>query len=102
MQRHSPSAGLVSAIPAQEGELVWVFVHLMYLVTFQSRLLVFIQWAVQDLTFSRGTRLITGAAPTDFNFSQEVSRLHGNVASEAIASRGANVGNTIRVDGREG
>jgi NADH:ubiquinone reductase (H+-translocating) len=55
--------------------LVWVFIHLMYLVTFQSRVLVFIQWAIQNLTFSRGARLITGAAPTDFNFSKELSEI---------------------------
>jgi NADH:ubiquinone reductase (H+-translocating) len=54
--------------------LVWAFIHLMYLVTFQSRILVFTQWAIQDLTFSRGARLITGIAPTDFNFNQEVSQ----------------------------
>jgi NADH dehydrogenase len=53
--------------------LVWVSIHLMYLVTFQNRLTVFIQWAIQDLTFNRGARLITGVAPTDFNFDQEVS-----------------------------
>jgi NADH:ubiquinone reductase (H+-translocating) len=63
--------------------LVWAFIHLMYLVTFQSRLLVFLQWAIQDLTFSRGARLITGVAPTDFNFSREVSRQHG-VPEEAV------------------
>jgi NADH dehydrogenase len=55
--------------------LVWVFIHLMYLVNFQSRVLVFIQWAIQDLTFSRGARLITGAAPTDFNFTQDLSNM---------------------------
>jgi NADH dehydrogenase len=53
--------------------IVWVFIHLMYIVTFQNRLLVFIQWAIQDLTFSRGARLITGAAPTDLNFDEEVA-----------------------------
>ena len=53
--------------------LVWAFIHLAYLVNFQSRILVFIQWAIQDLTFSRGARLITGAAPTDFNFTKEVA-----------------------------
>ena len=42
--------------------LVWLFVHLMYLVQFQSRVLVFIQWGFQYLTFSRGARLITGPA----------------------------------------
>jgi NADH dehydrogenase len=55
--------------------IVWAFIHLMYLVTFQSRLLVFFQWAIQDLTFSRGARLITGTAPSDFNFNEELSEL---------------------------
>src|SRR5216683_3227685 len=53
--------------------LVWAFIHITYLVSFQSRLLVFIQCAIQDLTFSRGARLITGSAPTEFNFNSEVS-----------------------------
>jgi NADH:ubiquinone reductase (H+-translocating) len=53
--------------------LVWAFIHITYLVSFQSRVLVFVQWAIQDLTFSRGARLITGATPTDFNFSKELS-----------------------------
>src|SRR4051812_41395544 len=53
--------------------LVWAFIHITYLVTFQNRILVFMQWAIQDLTFSRGARLITGRAPTDFNFSKELS-----------------------------
>jgi len=45
--------------------LVWLFIHLIYIVEFQSRVLVFIQWGFQYLTFSRGARLITGedAAP---------------------------------------
>jgi NADH dehydrogenase len=55
--------------------LVWASIHIMYLVTFQSRVLVFIQWAIQDLTFNRGARLITGAAPTDFNFTKELSEV---------------------------
>lgn len=58
------------------GLVAWIvsaFVHLTYIVTFQNRLLVFIQWAIQDLTFSRGARLIIGAAPTDFNFNNEVA-----------------------------
>lgn len=45
--------------------LVWVFVHLMYLVQFQNRLVVFVQWAIQYVTFGRGARLITGIAATD-------------------------------------
>jgi NADH:ubiquinone reductase (H+-translocating) len=54
--------------------LVWAFIHITYLVSFQSRILVFVQWAIQDLTFNRGARLITGRAPTDFNFNSEVSQ----------------------------
>ena len=45
--------------------LVWLFIHLMYLVQFQSRVLVFVQWGFQYLTFSRGARLITGSVPAD-------------------------------------
>jgi NADH:ubiquinone reductase (H+-translocating) len=52
---------------------VWAFIHLLYIVQFQSRILVLIQWAFQDLTFSRGARLITGGAATDFNFNQEMA-----------------------------
>ncbi len=45
--------------------LVWLFVHLMYIVEFQSRILVFIEWGFLYLTFSRGARLITGSAARD-------------------------------------
>jgi NADH dehydrogenase len=48
-----------------EAWLVWLFVHLMYLVQFQSRVLVFIQWGFQYITWSRGARLITGVAVSD-------------------------------------
>jgi len=49
----------LSGLPAW---LVWLFIHLMYIVQFQSRVLVFIQWGFLYLTFSRGARLITGSA----------------------------------------
>jgi NADH dehydrogenase len=51
------------------GWIVWAFIHLTYLVQFQSRILVFIQWGIQDLTFSRGARLMTGPRFTDFDYS---------------------------------
>jgi NADH:quinone reductase (non-electrogenic) len=60
----------ISGLPAW---LVWAFIHLMYIVQFQSRMLVFIQWAIQDLTFNRGARLITGPAATDFDFNKEMA-----------------------------
>ena len=63
--------------------VVWAFIHLLYLITYQNRLLVFVKWAIQDLTFSRGARLITGVAPTDFNFNREISRTHPSVG-EAV------------------
>jgi NADH dehydrogenase len=43
----------------------WLFVHLIYIVEFQNRVMVFIQWGFEYLTFSRGARLITGSAATD-------------------------------------
>jgi NADH dehydrogenase len=39
--------------------LAWLFLHLLYLVTFRSRVLVALQWAFQYITFNRGARLIT-------------------------------------------
>jgi NADH dehydrogenase len=41
--------------------LLWLFVHLMYLAQFRNRILVFIRWGFQYLTFDRGARLITGS-----------------------------------------
>ena len=45
--------------------LTWLFIHLMYIVQFQSRVQVFIQWGFEYLTFSRGARIITGATIDD-------------------------------------
>lgn len=41
--------------------LSWLFVHIFFLIGFQNRLLVFIQWAWSYVTYERGTRLITGS-----------------------------------------
>jgi NADH dehydrogenase len=40
--------------------LFWCFVHIMKLVDFRSRVLVFFEWAWSYLTWQRGARLITG------------------------------------------
>jgi len=53
--------------------LIWALVHLMYIVQFRSRLTLFVEWAIEDLTFSRGARLITGSAATDFDFNKEMA-----------------------------
>lgn len=43
--------------------LTWLFIHLMYLVGFDSRILVFFQWFWNYITFSRGARLIIDRQP---------------------------------------
>ena len=50
----------LSGVPAW---LLWIFVHLLYIVEFQNRLLVFIQWAWFYFTYDRSARLITGKNP---------------------------------------
>jgi NADH dehydrogenase len=42
--------------------LAWLFVHLMYLVGFENRVLVLIKWTYNYVTRNRGARLITGSA----------------------------------------
>jgi NADH:ubiquinone reductase (H+-translocating) len=39
--------------------LIWLFIHLMYIVSFQNRLLVLLQWAWNYVTRNRSARLIT-------------------------------------------
>lgn len=39
---------------------IWLFIHLIYIVEFQSRIIVLIQWGFLYLSFSRSARLITG------------------------------------------
>jgi NADH:ubiquinone reductase (H+-translocating) len=50
----------ISGVPAW---LIWIFIHLLYIVEFQNRLLIFLQWAWFYLTFDRSARLITGKNP---------------------------------------
>jgi len=49
--------------------LTWLFVHLLFLVEFQNRLLVLVQWAWNYTTFNRGARLITGKNPLPLSLS---------------------------------
>ncbi len=46
--------------------LAWLFVHLMYIVEFQNRLLILLQWAWNYFTWNRAARLITGESPLPF------------------------------------
>lgn len=45
--------------------VLWLFIHLMKIVTFRNRLLVFVQWFWSYFSYDRAARLITGQAPTD-------------------------------------
>jgi NADH dehydrogenase len=40
--------------------LAWLFIHLLYIVEFENRLLIVVQWAYDYFTYNRGARLITG------------------------------------------
>jgi len=50
----------LSGLPAW---IIWLFVHLLYIVEFQNRLLVLVQWAWLYITQNRAARLITGKSP---------------------------------------
>jgi NADH dehydrogenase len=45
--------------------LAWLLIHLLYIVEFENRLLIALQWAYAYFTFSRGNRLITGGPSRD-------------------------------------
>ena len=47
------------AITGRPAWLLWLFVHIMYLVGFRNRLSVLLQWAYAYFTFQRGVRLVT-------------------------------------------
>lgn len=43
--------------------MIWLFVHLLYIVQFENRLLVMMQWGWLYLSYDRSARLITGENP---------------------------------------
>ncbi len=51
----------ISGFPAW---LIWAFVHISYLIEFDSKVLVLFQWAWNYFTRKRGVRLITGDYPS--------------------------------------
>jgi NADH:ubiquinone reductase (H+-translocating) len=50
----------ISGVPAW---LIWIFVHLLYIVEYQNQLLIFLELAWFYFTFDRSARLITGKNP---------------------------------------
>src|SRR5207249_169207 len=45
--------------------LIWLFVHIFWLIGFRSRVVVFSEWAWAYVTFQRRVRLITGGRGID-------------------------------------
>ncbi len=67
--------------------LVWLFVHLLYLVEFDNRLAVLLQWAWNYVTWNRGARLITGESPFPLTVAgEQAARACGGGAAPAHAS----------------
>jgi NADH dehydrogenase len=54
--------------------LAWLFIHLMYLVQFGNRVLIFVQWAWSYFTWNRSARLITDPAPGKASAASRWSR----------------------------
>jgi NADH dehydrogenase len=50
----------ISGVPAW---LIWIFIHLLYIVIYQNQLLIFLQLSWFYFTFDRSARLITGKNP---------------------------------------
>ena len=40
--------------------LLWLFIHIFWLIGFRNRILVLVQWAGAYVTYQRSVRLITG------------------------------------------
>lgn len=57
--------------------LVWLFVHILYLIAFQNRILVMFQWAWNYFTRNRSARLITGVETLSPAASNDAAR-HGH------------------------
>ena len=47
--------------------LAWLFIHILYLIEFQNRILVVLQWAWNYITRNRAARLITGVGAAKKN-----------------------------------
>jgi NADH dehydrogenase len=73
----------ISGFPAW---FAWIFIHLWYLIEFDNKILVLIQWAWNYFTRKRGARLITGESPRSMgNFNQPGGSLPAVDASVELA-----------------
>jgi NADH dehydrogenase len=72
--------------------LLWIFVHLLYLVGFRNRVLVLFEWAWAYLAWERGARLITGERhPISLRYVPESNAAGPSAAptTSPVASSGA-------------
>jgi NADH dehydrogenase len=53
--------------------LIWLFIHILYLVGFKNRLFVVMQWVYGYMSFTRGARLIVGPGWRSFNAEPQPS-----------------------------
>ena len=51
-------------VPGYLGWLMWLFVHILFLIGFRNRLSVMLQWATAYFTYQRSVRLITRNPPS--------------------------------------
>ncbi|MGA9307210.1 MAG: NAD(P)/FAD-dependent oxidoreductase [Candidatus Sulfotelmatobacter sp.] len=65
--------------------LAWLFVHILFLIGFQNRILVFIQWAWSYFTYERSARLITGSTSLP-GWSDESSGISNSSEPEEISA----------------
>lgn len=72
--------------------LSWLFIHILFLIGFRNRLLVFIQWAWSYVTYERGARLITGSNYLP-GWTEPTSKEPAETpSSQEIQSTGAKIG----------
>jgi NADH dehydrogenase len=57
--------------------LLWIFIHILYLVGFRNRVLVLIEWAWAYVTYQRSARLITGSTELP-GFDSSVTNIHND------------------------
>lgn len=60
--------------------LIWLFVHIWYLIEFDNKLMVMFQWAWNYLTRNRGARLITGPKPVPLVETEPVEPKAANLS----------------------
>jgi len=69
--------------------LVWLLVHIYYLIDFRNRILVLVDWAWAYFAYERGARLITGEVEASVATSRATPALPPPVAAEPLSSSAA-------------